>query len=86
LHENWSIKTEILVILGIFSWFSNMLLWPDPRSSNSRKPQINFRLHLQILNFQFYRENLGIFSCLFPGSIHNSVINVSFGISSNFGI
>jgi hypothetical protein len=30
LHENWSIKTEIQVLLGIFSWFYNMLLWPDP--------------------------------------------------------
>ncbi len=32
LHENWSIKTEILVFLGIFYWFFNMLLWPDPRT------------------------------------------------------
>ena len=53
---------------------------------NYRKPRIDFRLHLQILNFQFYKENLGIFSCLFPGSIPNSVINVSFDISSNCGI
>ena len=57
-----------------------------PYFHNSRKPQINFRLHLQLLNFHFYRENFGIFSCLFPGSINNSVINVSFGIFSNCGI
>ena len=31
LHENWSIKIEILGFLGIFSRFFNMLLWPDPR-------------------------------------------------------
>jgi len=53
---------------------------------NSRKPQIYFRLHQQILNLQFYRENIGIFSCLFPDSIPNSVINFSFGNSSNCGI
>ena len=31
LHENCSIKTEIPVLLGIFSRFSNMFLRPDPR-------------------------------------------------------
>jgi len=31
LHENRSIKTEMLVFFGIFSRFFNMLLWPDPR-------------------------------------------------------
>jgi len=30
LHENGSIKTEILVFLDLFSQFFNMLLWPDP--------------------------------------------------------
>ena len=32
LYENWSIKTEILLFLGIFYWFFNVLLWPDPRT------------------------------------------------------
>jgi hypothetical protein len=30
LHKYWSIKTEILVFLGSFYLFFNMLLWPDP--------------------------------------------------------
>jgi len=30
LHKNWSIKTEMLVFLGSFYLFFNMLLWPDP--------------------------------------------------------
>ena len=30
LHENGSIKTEILVFLDLFSQFFNKLLWPDP--------------------------------------------------------
>jgi len=33
LHENGSIKTEILVFLDLFSQFFNMLLWPDPVTS-----------------------------------------------------
>jgi len=32
LHENGSIKTEILVFLDLFPQFFNMLLWPDPVS------------------------------------------------------
>ena len=32
IHSS-SIKTEILVFLGNFYLFLNMLLWPDPRSS-----------------------------------------------------
>ncbi len=37
LHENWSIKTEILVFLGIFYCFFNMLLWADSRSRKDGK-------------------------------------------------
>ncbi|CAB1074056.1 hypothetical protein D1AOALGA4SA_2041 [Olavius algarvensis Delta 1 endosymbiont] len=33
LHENWSIKTEILVFLELFSQFFSTLLWPDPRGT-----------------------------------------------------
>jgi hypothetical protein len=31
LHENWSIKTEIVVFFRIFYWFFSMLLWSNPR-------------------------------------------------------
>jgi hypothetical protein len=34
LHENRSIKTEILLFLGIFYSFFNMLPWPDPRTTS----------------------------------------------------
>jgi len=36
LHENRSIKTEILVLLGVFYRFFNMLLCPDPRTVAGR--------------------------------------------------
>ena len=37
LHENWSIKTEILVSLGFFYSFFKMLSRPDPRTTQDDK-------------------------------------------------
>ena len=34
LHENWSIKPQILVFSAVFGLFFNKLLWPDPRTAS----------------------------------------------------
>ena len=37
-HENWSIKTEMLVFLGVFYWIFNVLPWPDPKPASPSLP------------------------------------------------
>ena len=51
LHENWPIKTEILVFLGVFSRFFDMLLWPDSRPNQIMYPSVR---SIQIIFYWFH--------------------------------
>ena len=52
LHENWSIKTEILLFLGIFYHFFNMLLWPDPRAYQNIPDGFDHCGHAKLLSWR----------------------------------
>ena len=61
LHKNWSIKSEIRAFLDIFSWFFNMLLWPDPRGTKKffqrKEAKINGLVAIKALSNKMARAS-----------------------------